>query len=146
MLVRRKGLKAKIPYAIIILLCAGIIIFSFAADQSKAMAKQDEQKEMKHKEGMHEEMMEHGMMKPMCPMHMMMAEHMMKTEVMKTSDDGLIILAHGKIYKYDKDLNLVKEVECKAAADMKVKMEEMHKECMEKCQGMMKDKGKHNPK
>jgi hypothetical protein len=140
MVVRTKSFKKMLPYAIIVFLCVGILFFSFAADQSKAMAKQDEQKEMKHKEGMHEEMMEHKMMPMMCPMHTMMAEHMMKPQVFVTNDNGLIVLAAGKIYKYDKDLNLVKEVEFKAAEDMKMKMEMMHKECMEKCQGMKMEK------
>jgi hypothetical protein len=75
--------------------------------------------------------------KPMiglCPMHMMMCEHMMKKEIIATEDGGVIIMACGKLYKYDKDLNLVKDVELtKIKEDMKAKMEEIKKECAEKC-------------
>lgn len=78
----------------------------------------------------------------MCPMHMMMCEHMMKKEIVPAGDGGVVIMTCGKLYKYDKDLNLVKDVELtKIDEDAKAKMEEIKKECMEKCQ-MMKTQGK----
>jgi hypothetical protein len=70
----------------------------------------------------------------MCRMHKMMCEHMMKKEIIATEDGGVVIMTCGKLYKYDKDLNLVKDVELtKIKEDMKAKMEEMKKECAEKC-------------
>lgn len=73
----------------------------------------------------------------MCPMHMMMCEHMMKKEIVAAGDGGVIIMTCGKLYKYDKDLNLVKDVELtKIHEDTKAKMEEMKKECAEKCKVM----------
>ncbi|MFZ0035759.1 MAG: hypothetical protein WAK60_12330 [Sedimentisphaerales bacterium] len=77
----------------------------------------------------------------MCPMHTMMCEHMMKKEIIAAGDGGVVILACNKLYKYDKDLNLVKDVELKKIDDdTKAKMEEMKKECAEKCQMKMPEK------
>jgi hypothetical protein len=77
----------------------------------------------------------------MCPMHKMMSEHMMKKEIVADGDGGVIIMACGKLYKYDKDLNLVKDVELtKIHEDAKAKMEEMKKECAEKCKMKMTKK------
>lgn len=71
-----------------------------------------------------------GMM-GMMGMHQMqeMMEKMHQT-VVATSDGGIIIVGAAKITKYDKDLNVIKEVELKENADA------MH-EMMEKCSGMM---------
>lgn len=70
----------------------------------------------------------------MCHTHKMMCEHMMKKEIIATSDGGVVIMTCGKLYKYDKDLNLVKDAELtKIKEDMKAKMEEIKKECAEKC-------------
>lgn len=84
---------------------------------------------------MEEGKMEKGKpMMGMCHMHKMMCEHMMKKEIVAAGDGGVIIMTCGKLYKYDKDLNLVKDVELtKIKEDMKAKMEEMKKECAEKC-------------
>ena len=78
--------------------------------------------------------MEKKPMMGMCPMHMAMCRHTMKKEIVSTGDGGVIIMTCGKLYKYDKDLNLVKDVELtKIHDDMKAKMEEIKKECAEKC-------------
>jgi hypothetical protein len=79
-------------------------------------------------------MEKHKPMMGMCHMHKMMCEHMMKKEIVPAGDGGVVIMACGKLYKYDKDLNLVKDVELtKIKDDAKAKMEEMKKECAEKC-------------
>ena len=138
MLVRKSKMKNALPFAVVIILAA--VIAFVAVDQTRAMAgKQEEPKEMKCKGMMHEEMMEHRemmgkMMPQMCPMHTMMCQGMMKKEIIATQDGGAIVMACNKLYKYDKDLNLVKEVELKADQDMKEKMQQMMKECMDKCQ------------
>lgn len=59
------------------------------------------------------EMMMHGMMMKM-----------MEKSVVATSDGGVIVMTANKLIKYDKDLNLVKEVELKNPT-----MEEMQKMC-----------------
>jgi hypothetical protein len=129
-------MKRTIPFAIVILLAAGIAFV--AVDQTKAMAgKQDESKEMMGKGMMHKEMMEHREMPMMCPMHTMMCQCMMHKEMVATQDGGVVVMVDNKLLKYDKDLNMVKEVELKI--DMKEKqekMQQMMKECMEKCQMM----------
>jgi hypothetical protein len=134
-------MKRTIPFAIVILLAAGIAFV--AVDQTGAMAgKQDESKEMMCKGMMHKEMMEHREMPMMCPMHSMMCRGMMHKEMVATQDGGVIVMVDNKLLKYDKDVNFVKEVELKI--DMKEKqekMQQMMKECMEKCQ-MMKPQGK----
>jgi hypothetical protein len=78
----------------------------------------------------------------MCPMHMMMCQGMMQKDIVATSDGGAIVMVDNKLLKYDKNLNLVKEVELKI--DMKAmqdKMMQMMKDCAEKCQ-MMKPQDK----
>ena len=67
----------------------------------------------------------------MMGMHQMMMKKMMEKSVVATSDGGIVIVEANKITKYDKNLNVVKEVETK------MDMEGM-KEMMEKCP-MMND-------
>ena len=54
-----------------------------------------------------------GMMKGMKTHNMMKMHGMMMKSVVATSDGGVVVVAGHKITKYDKDLNLVKEVEMK---------------------------------
>ncbi len=69
-------------------------------------------------------MMGAGMMKSdMMGKHGMMMK-MMERSVVTTSDGGIVIVSANKISKYDKNLNLVKEVEIKMPT-----MEEMQKTC-----------------
>ena len=53
-----------------------------------------------------------GMMKGM-KTHNMMKMHAMMKNVVATSDGGIVVVTGDDIIKYDKDLNLVKEVEMK---------------------------------
>ncbi len=77
----------------------------------------------------------------MCPMHMTMCHKMMEKKLVALEDGSIIIMACGKLYKYDKDLNLVKDVELtKIKDDAKAKMEGMKKECAEKCKMKMTKK------
>ncbi|MBN1870433.1 MAG: hypothetical protein JW847_07670 [Candidatus Omnitrophica bacterium] len=79
-----------------------------------------------------EPMMGKGMMKGGLMMKGQMPNmmgQMMQKSMVATSDGGVIVLAGNKLFKYDKDLNLIKEVE------IKVDMKAMHKDMME----MMKD-------
>ena len=140
MLVRRNKMRNTVTALMVVLLAVGITYFAFAAEQSSAMAgKHDESKEMMHKGKMHEGMM-HKEMMPMCPMHTMMCERMMEAEAVAMPDGDVVVIAAGKLYKYDKDFNLIKEVELKAVQDAKAMMEKMQKECMEKCQMMKMEK------
>jgi hypothetical protein len=72
---------------------------------------------------------------PMCSM-------MMKREVIATQDGGVIVMIGNKMLKYDKDLNLVKEVEVKMDVEgMHKMMMEMKEKCpmckkMKECCGM----------
>ncbi|MBI3618268.1 MAG: hypothetical protein HY210_08675 [Candidatus Omnitrophica bacterium] len=83
------------------------------------------------KDGMMEDgMMNGGMMKMMHMMH-----GMTRSPVMAASNDGgVIVLTGNKLYKYDKNLNLVKEAEIKMEGDggMMGGMGGMKKTC---CQG-----------
>ena len=74
-----------------------------------------------------------GMM-GMHEMMMKMSDTMRKT-VVATSDGGVIIVGLDKITKYDKDLNVVKEVELKADTEG---MQKMMGAMMEKCPMMGK--------
>lgn len=61
---------------------------------------------------------------------MMMNSMMMSKSLVATSDGGVIVIAGNKLQKYDKDLNLKKEVEIKM--DMEA-MQKMMMQMMEKC-------------
>lgn len=77
-----------------------------------------------------------GKMTGMMEMNHMMMQSMMQKQVVATEDGGIIVVAGNKLTKYDKDLNVVKEVE------LKMDMEGMQK-MMEHMKGMcpMMDKG-----
>jgi len=126
MLVRKKKMMTTTTLAVVVLVAIGIAYFAFAAEHPGAMMGKPEGK-----------MMGAGM--AACPMHMMKCGHMMKSEITGTQDGGVIVMCCNKLYKYDKDLNMVKSVEMKEVQqDCKTMMEQMKKECMEKCP-MMKE-------
>jgi len=59
----------------------------------------------------------------------------MQRQMVATSDGGVIVLAGGKLLKYDKDLNLVREVDLKTNVELKIdagSMQEMIKNMKEK--------------
>ena len=63
-------------------------------------------------------------------MHEMMMKNCMAGTMIATSDGGVVVRQGVKIYKYDKELNLVKEVELKMDMDAMVKaMNEMKEKC-----------------
>ncbi|MCX5701590.1 MAG: hypothetical protein NTW64_01230 [Candidatus Omnitrophica bacterium] len=60
---------------------------------------------------------------------------MMQKQMIATSDGGVIVLAGNKLYKYDKNLNLVKEAEIKMDVEgMKKMMEQMKEKKMQMMQ------------
>ncbi|MCB9772650.1 MAG: hypothetical protein H6754_08905 [Candidatus Omnitrophica bacterium] len=71
-----------------------------------------------------------GKMMGMCPM----MQSMLQKQVVATNDGGIVVVAGNKITKYDKDLNVVKEVEQKM--DMEG-MKKMMKDCPMMGKGMM---------
>ncbi len=71
-----------------------------------------------------------GKMMHACPMHAMMMHNMMSCQMVATEDGGVIIMGFGKLMKYDKDLNMVKEVEMKMDPEaMKKTMTQMMEAC-----------------
>lgn len=70
-------------------------------------------------------MMKQCKMMGMCPMYKMMRKEMVAIE-----DGGVIVMVGNKLLKYDKDLNLKKEVEIKMDIEG---MQKMMKEMMGKC-------------
>ena len=118
------------------LITVGVAYFALAAEHPSEM----KAKEVMPKPMMGQHMMMGKEMPMMCPMHTMMAKCMMHKEMVATEDGGVIVMMGNKLCKYDKDLNMVKEVEMKVDMEaMKAKIGQMQKECMEKCQ-MMKEK------
>ncbi len=66
----------------------------------------------------------------MCPMMGGMMSSMMGKSMAATSDGGVIVMSGNKLTKYDKDLNVVKEVEIKMdMAGMQNQMMDMMKNC-----------------
>lgn len=93
---------------------------------------------MEHKEGMmgmgkmKGKMMHHGKEKGASMMQMMMGT-MMKKQMVATEDGGIIVLSGNKLLKYDKDLNLKKEVEVPMDMEgMHKRMKKMMKNCLMK--------------
>jgi len=65
-----------------------------------------------------------------CPMHREMGMAMMKRTLVPTQDGGVALLMGKKLIKYDKDLNVQKEVELKCDPEgMRKMMEEMCEGC-----------------
>ncbi len=86
-----------------------------------------------------------GHMMMACHMHGMMMENMMMPKMVATSDGGVAVMAYGKVTKYDKDMNAVKEVELKPDVEaMKKMMTEMMEGCP-MCKHMM-EKGEYHEK
>jgi hypothetical protein len=109
------------------------VVFLLAACGAYIVYAAEESGTMMTKKMMGKSMMDKPMM-GMCPMHMMMCQGAMEKKLVALEDGSIVIMTCTKLYKYDKDLNLVKEVELKKISeDVKAKMEEMKKECMEKC-------------
>jgi len=133
-------MKRALIATMVILLAVGVTYFAYAAEQPGGMTG----KGMMSKQSMmdsNDMMMQKGMMGKampmMCPMHMMMCQGMMQKEIVATSDGGAIVMVDSKLLKYDKDVNLIKEVELKI--DMKAmqdKMTQMMKDCP-MCKNMM---------
>lgn len=71
----------------------------------------------------------------MCPM----MQSMMQKQVVATNDGGIIVVSGNKITKYDKDLNVVKEVESKMDMEGMQKMMENMKSMCPMMKGMMGD-------
>jgi len=104
-----------------IMFCSAI---AFAQDSS-------EKKEPTTEEKTNEKQMEKERMGGMV-MQMMGA---MQKQMVATNDGGVIVLVGNKLLKYDKDLNLVKEVELKTGVELKMdvgSMQEMMKNMKEK--------------
>jgi len=113
--------------AIYLFLAIGLNSLSFAQGMNEKMGDQPMMgKDMMTKEKMMEK----------CPMHGMMMKGMMEKTIIATADGGVFVLVGNKLIKYDKNLNLVKEIE------IKIDMEAMQKNMMEMMKNcpMMKDK------
>ena len=120
-------MKRTITITIAVLLIAGALLVSTA--EGKGWFEKGKAAKCKPKMGM------------CCPMHMTMCHKMMEKKLVALEDGSIVIMACGKLYKYDKDLNFVKEAELtKIKDDAKAKMEEMKKECAEKCKMKMTKK------
>lgn len=77
----------------------------------------------------------------MCPMHGMMMGSMMAKSIAATADGGIVVMAGNKLSKYDKDLNLIKDVEVKMDMEsMQNKMSQMMEQCP-MCKGMIQGGG-----
>ena len=86
-------------------------------------------------------MEKHGKMSDMCPRHCMMMMKKMSKSMVATSDGGVVVMSGNRLLKYNKDLELKKEVKIKADSEcMEGKAAEMKEGCP-MC-GKMKAEGK----
>jgi hypothetical protein len=137
-------MKKIIAIAFVAVFVIANAVISFAQDSSKT----DKPVMGMSKGMMGKAKIGHGMM-AMCPNHGMM---MGKGGMVASQDGGVIVMTGNKLYKYDKDLNLIKEAEVKMDMEgMQKMMTEMKKTCpmchemMEQC-GMMMGKEKEETK
>lgn len=94
----------------------------FAQEQTGGM--------MHHQGGPGRGMMMGKPMMDMCPMHSMMCKSMVDKQMVITEDGDIIVLAGNKLFKYDDDLELEKEVELKIDMEqMQQKMQQMMEQC-----------------
>ena len=102
----------------LVILMAVIIAFSAIAfaQEAEEVGVQAAEKEMKA-----DKMKKHGM-------YDMMKKKMMEKQIVATKDGGVVVMVGKKLFKYDKNLNLVKE------AELKIDYKAMKKELKEKCQ------------
>ena len=84
-------------------------------------------------EGMMGKEMTDGKMMGMCPM----MKSMMDRSVIATTDGGIVVVSGNKLTKYDKDLNVVKEVELKMDMEGMQKMMETMKAMCPMMKSMM---------
>jgi hypothetical protein len=130
----------KVLFAIVGIILVSILAISFAKepDQMKDMMGQMGKDVPAAAQGVTSE----GQMMRMCPMHHMMMGSMMSKTIAPTEDGGVIVLAGDKLIKYDKDLNLVKEVKIEMNMEgMQKKMSQMMEECPMCKKGMMQGGG-----
>lgn len=121
-------MKKIIAILTIVVLVAGLTGLSFAEDTAKAKGAMPDHKMTGDKHMMYKKM-------GMCPMHCMM----MKNTMIATQDGGVAVMTGNSLSKYDKDLNLIKEVELKTDVEgMKKMMNECPMCCkmMEHCKKM----------
>jgi len=104
---------------------------ALAQDQNPAQNKDASGKDMAG-DKMHKGMMGKGMMMPM----------MMAKQMVASNDGGVIVLAGNKLYKYDKNLTLVKEAEVKVDKEA---MEKMMADMKAKCPMMKHDEKAEKP-
>ena len=114
-----------------VLLISAVSVLVFAQEEKSEMAQEQTEAGMMTGEGMMKKgtMMHKGKTMGMHPMHGMM-KAMMAKSLVATEDGGVVVMVGNKLLKYDKYLNLKKEVE------IEIDMEGMHKMMMqmkEKC-------------
>ena len=81
------------------------------------------------------------MMGMCCPMHRIMMGGMCSRAIVAAADGSIIVMCCDKLIKYDKDLNLVKEVQIPVDTEaMQKNMTKMMENCP-MCKGMMQRKG-----
>ena len=110
-----------------------------------ALAQIDQGNDMKGGGMMKGDVMGKGMMDgKMMGKHGMMK--MMERSVVATSDGGIVVISANKITKYDKDLNLVKEIELNVDIEgMQKMMDNMQKMCPMMGKKSMMDNMEENP-
>lgn len=124
---KREGKMGKLTYLIIAVIAVSLSASSVFAGKMKGGVME----EGKDGKGIEKGMMDGGMMTMMHKMHGMTRSPTM----VASNDGGVIVLTGNKLYKYDKNLNLVKEAEIKTEMEgggMMGGMGGMKKTC---CQG-----------
>jgi hypothetical protein len=118
------------------LLLTAVLAVSFAEQKTEAVKEMLSEAGKGAQTAVQEQMTGKGQMM-MCPMHHMMMGAMMSRSVVATEDGGIVVAVCEKLMKFDKDLNLVKEVQMPIDTEaMQKKMTQMMEKCP-MCKGMM---------
>lgn len=125
-------MKKVIFVAVVIIFLIPLASFSFEPSEEKDLTTE---KRMMMRKGMMGKEKMHGKYSKMDMMAMMM-----KKSMVATSDGGVVVMAGNKLFKYDKNLNLIKEVEIEMDLEgIKKNMDEM-KEKYHRSKQMMEEK------
>jgi len=121
MLVKNRKRITIIVAAIIVSVVSGAYLAAMDPIASNSHSNSKMHKKMGEKPMMYDHKGKMGM----CRMHMMMAHAMFQKKIVASSDGGAIIMIGKKLYKYDSNLNLIKETEIKI--DVNEMQADMHK-------------------
>ncbi|MBN1404986.1 MAG: hypothetical protein JW946_00520 [Candidatus Omnitrophica bacterium] len=116
-------MKRKILVVLVVVACLSYGVYAFAEEASQAQAQEETQVQAQEQQPAEAQMQKPDMMKKHHDdkknmMMMRCMKNMNKNQMVAASDGGVIVLSGNRLLKYDKNLDLKKEVEIKKSDKM----------------------------